>query len=50
MYLLTNRDISKLKTNNIKLIRFNANNQPVGLTLNINKNLILKQLFKLFKL
>lgn len=33
MYLLTNRDINELKINNIKLISFNTDNLPVGLTL-----------------
>ena len=50
MYLLTNRDINELKINNIKLISFNAYNQPVGLTLTKNKDLIVKQLSKLLKI
>lgn len=50
MYLLTNRDINELKINNIKLISFNAYNQPVGLTLTKNKDLIVKELSKLLKL
>jgi hypothetical protein len=50
MYLLTNRDIGELKTNNIKLISFNAYNQPVGLTLTTNKDLIVKELSKLLKI
>lgn len=50
MYLLTNRDINELKINNIKLISFNTDNQPVGLTLTKNKDLVAKQLSKLLKL
>lgn len=50
MYLLTNRDVNELKINNLKLISFNAYNQPVGLTLTKNKDLVAKQLSKLLKL
>lgn len=50
MYLLTNRDINKLKINNLKLISFNAYNQPVGLTLTKNRDLVAKQLSQLLKL
>jgi hypothetical protein len=50
MYLLTNRDINELKINNIKLISFNAYNQPISLNLTKDKDLILKELLKLLKL
>ena len=50
MYLLTNRDIVELKAKPIKLISFNAYNQPVGLNLTKNKDLVITELSKLSKL
>ncbi|NRT17165.1 hypothetical protein HNP99_003544 [Flavobacterium sp. 28A] len=47
MYVLTNRDITELKTRPIKLISFNAYDQPVGLNLTKNKDLLIKELSKL---
>lgn len=50
MYLLTNRDIDELKIRQIKLISFNVYDQPVGLNLTKNKDLIINELSKLSKL
>lgn len=50
MYLLTNRDIDELKVHQIKLISFNVYDQPVGLNLTKNKDLIINELSKLSKL
>ena len=49
MYILTNRDINELKINPIKLISFTAYNQPVGLNLTKNKNLIIDEISQLLK-
>lgn len=50
MYILTNKDIDQLKIREIKLISFNSNNQPVGLNLTKNKDLLIIELSKLSKL
>ena len=50
MYLLTNNNIEELKIRPIKLISFNAYDQPVGLNLTMNKNLLINELSKLSKL
>lgn len=49
MYLLTDRDINELKINPIKLISFTAYNQPVGLNLTKNKNLVIDEISELLK-
>jgi len=49
MYTLTDRDINELKINPIEMISFTAYNQPVGLSLNKNKNLIIDEISKLLK-
>jgi hypothetical protein len=50
MYLLTDKDINQLKINEIKLISFNAYDQPVGLNLTKNKDLLIIELSKLSRL
>lgn len=43
MYLLTNRDINELKIRLIKLINFTAYNQPIGLNLTKNNDILMKE-------
>ena len=43
MYILTNRDIIELKSKLIKLISFYVNDQPIGLNLTKNKDLLIKE-------
>jgi hypothetical protein len=50
MYLLTDKDINQLKINEIKLISFNAYDQPIGLNLTKNKDLLIIELSKLSRL
>lgn len=47
MYALTSRDITELKTKQIKLVSFYINNQPVGLNTTKNKDLLIKEFSKL---
>lgn len=47
MYMLTERDIKELKSQNIKLISFSVDGQPVGLNLTKNKNVLITEFSKL---
>jgi hypothetical protein len=47
MYLLTKRDINELKIRPVKLINFTVYNQPVGLNLSKNKDVLIKEFSKL---
>lgn len=47
MYLLTNRDINELKIRPIKLISFTAFDQPIGLNLTKNKDILIKEFSKI---
>lgn len=43
MYSLTNRDIIKLKSKSLELISFYVNEQPIGLSLTKNKDILIKE-------
>lgn len=44
MFLLSNRDITELKSKSLKLVSFYVNSKPLGLTITKNKEILIKEL------